>query len=305
MSIKLYKEPELHNPILVACWPGIGNVGLLAVDTIRRLLEAEELGEIEPWEFFYPRRVLIRGGELKELEFPGNKFYFKRTGIRDLVFFIAEEQPSWEGKAYAEGTKAYQMANLVLDLALKFGCRRLFTSGAAVAPTHHSMRPRVWAVPNMEHLLGEIRSYENTVMMSDIEGRSGDGNITGLNGLLLGVAKKRGIEAICLMGEMPVYLQSFPLLYPKASKAVLEVLAKALGVNINLADITEFAERSEREIDRLYNELPPDAREQLDKLKRISHAESSSASAITEDDKTRILEDVDRFFKKGLREDEN
>ncbi len=305
MAIRLYKEPALVNPVLVACWPGIGNIGLLAVDTLRRLLEAEEFGEIEPWHFFYPRKLLIRHGELKELEFPSNRFFFKKTDSRDLLFFIADEQPSWEGKVYAEGTKAYHMANLVLDVALKFGCRKVFTSGAAVASIHHSMRSRVWAVPNMEHLVAEARSYDNAVLMSDIEGRSGEGNITGLNGLLLGVARKRGIEAICVMGEIPIYLQGFPILYPKASKSVLEVLTAALGVSVDLKDITEFAQRNEQEIDRLYNELPPEAKEQLDKLKHISPARPANARTITEDDKRKILDDVDKFFKKSTKEGGN
>ena len=82
------------NPVLVACWPGIGNIGIMAVDMLRRMVAAEELGDIESWDFFYPRRVLIRDGELKDLEFPDNKFYFKKTGKKDLLFFIGEEQPS-------------------------------------------------------------------------------------------------------------------------------------------------------------------------------------------------------------------
>jgi hypothetical protein len=305
MGVRLYKEPNLKNPVLVACWPGIGNIGLVAVDTLRRMLEAEEFGEIEPWDFFYPRKVSIRNGELKDLEFPGNKFYFKRTDKKDLMFFIAEEQPVWEGKVYAEGTKAYQMANLVLDVALQFGCKRIFTSGAAVTPTHHTLRPKVWAVPNTESIIPELRRYDNTVLMSDIEGRGGEGNITGLNGLLLGVARRRGMEAICIMGEIPIYLQGFPIMYPKASKAVLEVLTAALGVSIDMSDITEFAERSVNEIDRLYNELPPEAKEQLDRLKHISNARQSEKGTITEEDKKKILEDVDKFFRKSTKEDEN
>ena len=102
MGILFHKEPELKKPVLVACWPGIGNIGLLAVDTLRKMVEAEEFAEIESWDFFYPRRLLIRNGELKELEFPSNKFFFKQTEKADLLFFLAEEQPSWEGHAYAE-----------------------------------------------------------------------------------------------------------------------------------------------------------------------------------------------------------
>ena len=303
MAVKLYKEPGLENPIMIASWPGIGNIGLIAVDTLRNMLEAEELGEIEPWDFFYPKKVLIRDGELKDLEFPSSKFYFKRTGGKDMLFFIGEEQPANGGRTYAEGKKAYQMANLVLDVAQKFGCRRVYTSGAAVAPIHHTARPKVWAVPNTKGLISEIKTYENTILMSEIEGRGGQGNITGLNGLLLGVARKRGIEAICIMGEIPVYLQGFPLPYPKASKSVLEVLTAALGIEIDMDRIAGFIEQSNSQIEQLYEKFPPEIKEQLDKLKFVSRAQPTEPAPITEEDKTRILEDIDKFFKKGPKED--
>jgi proteasome assembly chaperone (PAC2) family protein len=246
MGIRLYQEPQFKNPILVASWPGIGNIGIIAVDTLRGILGAEEFGEIEPWDFFYPKRVLIRNGILEYLEFPSSKFYFKRTEGKDIIFFVGEEQPTEGGRMYAEGRKAYRMANLLLDVAEKFKCCRVYTSGAAVALTHHTAKPRVWAVPNSESLIPEIKQYANTVLMSDIEGRGGHGNITGLNGLLLGVAKKRGFEAICLMGEIPVYLQGLPLSYPKASKSVLEVLCHRLKVEVNLDKLDELDQKAGR-----------------------------------------------------------
>lgn len=298
MGIRLYKEPKLEDPVLIAGWPGIGNIGIIAADTLRGVLRAEEFGEIEPWDFFYPKKVIIRNGELEGLEFPSNKFYFKRTSGKDLMFFIGEEQPTEGEKAYAKGRMAYQMANLVLDVAVKFGCRRVYTSGAAVAPIHHTARPMVWVVPNTEALISEVRSYENTVLMSDIEGRGGQGNITGLNGLLLGVAKKRGLEAICVMGEIPIYLQGFPLPYPKASKSVLEVLIAALGIRIEMEGIAALVEHSEREIERLYEMFPSEIKEQLDKLRYVTHVKPAEPGPITEEDKKKILEDIDKFFKK-------
>jgi proteasome assembly chaperone (PAC2) family protein len=298
MGIRLYKAPQLENPILIASWPGIGNIGIIAVDTLRGILGAEEFGEIEPWDFFYPKRASIKKGILEYLEFPSNKFYFKRTEGKDLVFFVGEEQPTEGGRMYAEGKKAYQMANLVLDVAKKLKCRRVYTSGAAVALTHHTIKPRVWAVPNSESLIHEIKGYENTVLMSDIEGRSGRGNITGLNGLLLGVAGKRGFEAICLMGEIPVYLQGLPLSYPKASKSVLEVLSHDLKIEINLDKLDELAEKVEQRIEEFYQQIPSEVREQLDRLKHVTYAKPTEPGPITEEEEKRIMEDVEKFFKK-------
>ena len=302
MGLKLYTEPKLVKPDMLVAWPGIGNVGIIAIDTLRGELGAEEFGEIEPWDFFYPRAVSIRNGELKELSFPRNKFYFKRTLSRDLIFFIGEEQPAEGREAYAEGRKAYQMANLVLDLAEKFGCRRVYTSGAAVAPIHHTMKSRVWAVPNRRELLDEVKRYENTILISDIGRGGSQGSITGLNGLLLGVARSRGVDGICLMGEVPVYLQGLPLRYPKASRSVLEVLARTLGIEFEMREIDQMVEREGRRIENLYRRLPLEVRQQLDKLKYATYGKPAGPGRITEEDQKRIMEHIDELFRKDNKD---
>ncbi len=305
MGIKLYRKPKLDRPDLLVAWPGIGNVGLIAIDSLRGMLNAEELGEIEPWDFFYPRAASIKNGELAELEFPRNKFYFKKTSRRDLIFFIGEEQPAQGRGQYAEGGKAYQMANLVLDVATKFGCRRVYTSGAAVAPIHHSMKSRVWVAPNNRELLYEVKRYENAILMSEIEGRGEGGNITGLNGLLLGVARKRGLEGICIMGEVPIYLQGLPVPYPKASMSVLEALTWNLGIEVDMTDMGKIVQRAETGIEDLYQRFPPEVREQLDKLRHVTYAKSSEPGPITEDDQKRIMDDIEELFNKGKRDEES
>jgi proteasome assembly chaperone (PAC2) family protein len=303
MGVRLYKEPKLIEPVLIACWPGIGNIGIMAVDMFRRLVVAEEFGEIESWDFFYPKKVLIRNGELIDLKFPHNKFYFKKTGKKDLLFFIGEEQPSDGAGVYAEGTKAYRMANLVLDVAQQFGCRMVYTSGAAVAPIHHTTRSRVWVVPNSQDLLDQVKGCENTVLMSEVEGRGGQGNITGLNGLLLGVAKKRGLRAMCVMGEIPIYIHGFPIAYPRGAKAVLEVLSAALAIKIPMDEIDAIIRQSDSEIESVYERLPSEIREQLDKLKYVVYTKPSEPEPITEEDKKKILQEIDKLFKKDTGRD--
>ncbi|MFC1940359.1 PAC2 family protein [Chloroflexota bacterium] len=295
LGISLYKEPKLEKPEMVACWPGIGNIGIIAIDTLRGQIQAEELGEIEPWDFFYPSKVIIKGGILEDLEFPASKFYYKRVGGKDLIFFVGDEQPTDEGRLYAEGLKAYQMANLVLDVAERFSCRRIYTSGAAVALTHHELKPRVWAVTSRKDLNKELRSYENTILMSEIEGRGYQGSITGLNGLLLGLAKKRGLEAVCLMGEIPDYLSGAPFPYPRASKAVLEVLSNFLGINIDYHTLDEMALQIDHFTAEIYEKLPPEIRDRIEKRKYIAWAKLET---ITEEDKKWIQEHIDELFKK-------
>ena len=301
MGIKLYKEPKLEKPDMVASWPGIGNIGIIAIDTLRDQIQAEEFAEIEPWDFFYPKKVIIKACVLEDLEFSTNKFYYKRLGRKDLIFFIGEEQPTEGGRMYAEGRKAHQMANLVLDVAERFGCQRVYTSGAAVALTHHALKPRVWAVTSRDDLNKEVRSYENTILMGEIEGTGDQGSITGLNGLLLGVAKKRSLEAICLMGEIPDYLARIPFPYPKASKSVLEILTNFLGIEIDYGSLDEMEAQIDNIVDGIYEKFPPEIRERIEQRKSIVQTKPGT---ITEEEEKWIKEHIDELFKEEGKGDD-
>jgi len=136
--------------------------------------------------------------------------------------------------------------------------------------------------------------------MSQVDGRNGEGMITGLNGLLLGVAKARGIDAVCLMGEVPYYLQGAPWPYPKASIAVLEVLGRVMDVQLDLSDLQTTAAKVEANIDQIIDalaaaeEMPEQVRVEMQKLKNVGH---SRLGPITEAEKQEILEHIDELFK--------
>jgi len=169
-----------------------------------------------------------------------------------------------------------------------------------VTSIHHTAKPRVWAVPNSSRLIPEIRRYGNTVLMSELDGNDGQGAITGLNGLLLGVAKSRDIEAVCLLGEVPYYLQGAPWPYPKASISVLEVLGSVLSIPLDLTELQESAARVEANIDQILEtlagaeELPEQVREEMDSLRHPRHVD---LGPITDAEKQDILEHVDELFR--------
>jgi hypothetical protein len=296
---KIFKKPETHDPYLIAAWPGIGNIGLLAVNYLKNGLGAEEFGEIEPWHFFFPKTISTEKGILQGMDFPASKFYYKKAE-RDLIIFLGEAQPG-------EEDVIYEIANSVLDVAEEFGCKRVYTAGAAVAPIHHTVKPRVWAVPNKKSLLEEVKGYRNTIVMSDLGEREGRGNITGLNGVLLGVARKRNLEGICLLGEIPMYIAHFPgpytIMYPKASQSVLEALGYGLRIRIDTGDIKALADSVERKVEALYGSLPSEIREELDKLKHVGYVQPTEPGPITEEEKEKILKEVEEFFKKGEKYD--
>jgi len=301
LRTQITKRPKLNSPDLIACWPGIGNVGIIAADSLRRQTGAVEMGYIEPVDFFYPSKVTIQQGQLVSLEFPRSAFYYSKTEKGDILFFLAGEQPADGFSPYGKGTKAYQMANIVLDVAQKFGCRRVYTSGAAVTQVHHSSHPQVWAVPNERRMLRELSAYRNTVIMSDIKDKVDNVRITGMNGIMLGVAKTRGLDGVCLMGEVPVYLQGLPFAYPRASKSVIEVMSNILGLDADYTRLNRLIARTEKEIERLYTHLPEATKRLIDKLAKS--AEPADTGPITDDDKKRILDEIDRFFKKESKDE--
>jgi len=60
-----------------------------------------------------------------------------------------------------------------------------------------------------------------------------------LNGLLLGVAKKRDIDGICLLGEVPTYATRVQ--NPIAALAILKKLTKMLGIEIDTDELAQLA----------------------------------------------------------------
>ncbi|MFN3621923.1 MAG: PAC2 family protein, partial [Nitrososphaerales archaeon] len=64
--------------------------------------------------------------------------------------------------------------------------------------------------------------------------------ITGMNGLIIGLAALRGMSGACLLGETSGYVMD-----PKASYAVLSLLKKVLGLEVDLTPLEERARQGE------------------------------------------------------------
>ncbi len=232
--IKLYKEPHRKACDLLAVWPGIGNVALIVARYIKDKLKAEEIGEIEPFDFFDPIGVMVKSNIIEAPQFPESKFYYLRNPAsdRDLVLFISDEQPSFKG---------YEMANCVLDVSQKLKVKRVYTCAAAIARIHHTESPRVWGAATNPKLLEVLRKHD-VILRGDIQ-------IAGLNGLFLGVAKERGFDGICILGEVPSYTTRIP--NPKAALAVLNILSKILAIDISTSDLAKLAKESDEQMKKL------------------------------------------------------
>ena len=232
--VKLRARPKLNSPVMLAAWPGIGDVAIIVASYLRRKLDFKELGEIEASYFFDPIGVLVKNNLVEAPQFPQSNFYYWKNdgGGSDIVLFIGEDQPS---------AKGYDLANCVLDMGLKFQVERVYTCAAALTRIHHTEQPRVWGVATSEPLTEYLRKYDLV--------QAGNLQIAGLNGLLLGVAKERNIEGICLLGEVPLYATRIQ--NPIAALAVLEVLLNVLEIKLDLADLAQVASEAREKMKQL------------------------------------------------------
>jgi proteasome assembly chaperone (PAC2) family protein len=231
-TITLTERPQAENIVMLASWPGIGNVSPILAHYLKEKLGAHEIGEIGPEYFFEPVGVMVKDNIVEQPGFPESKFYYwedagAKTG---LVLFIGEEQPR---------SKGYEMVDAVLDVAEQLGVNRVFSCAAAITKIHYSEETKVWGVATRQELLDEF-SRHNVILRGMLR-------IAGLNGLVLGKAKERGIDGLCLLGEGPGFATQ--MAHPKAALAVLSVFAEMLGIEVDTDELEALAKQSEMEMD--------------------------------------------------------
>ena len=221
---KIHARPNLNSPNMLAAWPGIGNVATIVANYLKRKLNFKPLGQLEASYFFDPIGVTVKDNVVEAPQFPQSNFYYwkNKGGGSDIILFIGDDQLS---------SKGYELANCVLDVGQRFKAKRVYTCAAALTRIHHTEQPGVWGVATSPDITGDLIKYD---LM-----RAGNLQIAGLNGLLLGVAKERNIEGICLLGEVPFYATR--LQNPIAALAVLKVLTMVLDIDIDLAELAVLA----------------------------------------------------------------
>jgi proteasome assembly chaperone (PAC2) family protein len=223
-SVKLYARPRLNAPNMLAAWPGIGNVAIIVATYLEKKLGFKELGEVVASHFFDPIGVVVRDNVVEAPQFPQNKFYYwkNKGGGSDVILFIGDDQPA---------AKGYELANCVLDVGLRFQVERVYTCAAAVTRIHHTEQPRAWGVATSPQVAEDLKGY-GLVQRGNLQ-------ISGLNGLLLGVAKERDIEGVCLLGEVPMYATRIQ--NPMAALAIVNVLTGMLGIEVDVTEMAQLA----------------------------------------------------------------
>jgi len=94
---------------MFAAWPGMGNVALMAMDYLRRTVDARLFAELDMEPFYVPEEVVVNEGIASFPELP--RSFFHEQHEPNLVFF--------ESTIQTEGQDAVTIAQTVLEVAKK------------------------------------------------------------------------------------------------------------------------------------------------------------------------------------------
>ncbi|MDD5566563.1 MAG: PAC2 family protein [Candidatus Omnitrophica bacterium] len=257
-GITYLKKPRLKSPYLIVAWPGMGEVAFRAATYLIDTLKAEEFASIPPADFFYLTDVVVQKGVFALPQLPFSKFYFwkNKDTAHDIIIFVSNAQPDL--------AKAQEYCEKILLLAKAMKVERVISFAAMPQAIDHTQQPQVWYASSSEQVNAFLKKYTLQLLP--------EGQVSGLNGLFLGLAKKEGFEGFCLLGEIPLY--TIQIENPKASRAVLEAFAAIARIPLDLNGLAEQEHLVENQINNLLEYLKvgpapgPIGDEEIEKIKK-------------------------------------
>jgi len=228
------EQMQLKSPWLVAVWPGMGHVGINAGFYLASKLEMAVFAEFSPQELFDVEHVEVQNGIIRPARLPRSRLFLWRDPHqkRDLVLFIGEAQPPSGKRAFCRG---------LIELSKKLGVERIFTFAAMATQMHPEHTSQVFAAATDEAMLDELILLDTKVLQ--------EGNISGLNGVLLGEVAEAGMHGACLLGEMPHIFAQLP--FPGGSLAVLKVFSELTGIQLDFSELEQQAQQLSQKLGEL------------------------------------------------------
>ena len=279
------KTPSLNSPYLICGFPGTGLVGKLAVDYLIKELGAIHMADLFS-SYFSPQVVIQADGttnivknslyyvkndnnknnnidinktsknkkEIKDISKPEVQLNQSINGLpqspdsslqstaaasyplssKDLILLTGDSQPVVPGSEYV-------LSEQILDLITKFKISNIYSLASYVTGTFVN-DPKIFGTATNPEIVKSFRAFNISTL--------DNGNITGMNGLILGLGKLRGIEGICLLGETSGYV-----IDAKASKNLLEILNNVLGIHINMDEMNKRSKDTEILIKNLEQQM--------------------------------------------------
>lgn len=225
--IVTHKKIKPNKPVLIVGLPGIGNVGKLVAEHLKREFKAQRFATLYSPHFPHQVQMLKNGG----VRLVSNRFYLIRDKRfkNDIMLLTGETQAvSPEGQ--------FEVNEKIVDFFKKLNGMFVYTLGGYNTELRPQENPQVYGNVTRKEV---IKQFDGTGI---IFGKS-RGTILGSAGLIIAFAKMAKMDGICIMGET-----AYPNFDPRAAKVVLEALSKALGVKIDTKHLDKIIDRTAKAI---------------------------------------------------------
>ena len=197
-------NPVLEKPIFVQGLPGFGNVGKIAAHLLIKFCGAKPFAELYSPSF--PDYVSVNSSGICRL--PRYEFYAAPMEKNDFIIMTGDTQPSFD-----DVVAHYSLCGEILDFVEKQGCSLIVTIGGAPITEE---KTQVYVAATSPRLALEFME-KGAVIYSK-------GRVVGATGLVLGLAKERNLEGVCLLGATTGFRAD-----RGAGFSVFKFLMKALG----------------------------------------------------------------------------
>ncbi|MBW2967069.1 PAC2 family protein [Candidatus Woesearchaeota archaeon] len=234
MSWKLQRigkaKVAVKNPVLIVGLPGIGNVGKIAADFIIDEINAKPIYDVVSHDM--PNSVFVNDKNLIEL--PSVELYAAvRKGKADVLVLTGDVQPAGEASSY-------DLCEKILDVSAKYGVKQVITMGG-IGLAEVPKKPSVYCTGNSKKAIKDF--VNGTNMNEKLYGLVGP--IIGVSGLMVGLAGKRKIPAVCMLAETlgyPTYLGI------QGARELVKILNLKYKLGIKMTDLDKEIEDIESEM---------------------------------------------------------
>ncbi|HSD04630.1 MAG TPA: PAC2 family protein [Nitrosopumilaceae archaeon] len=205
LGLKIHELPKLTNPVMVAALPDMGNVAGIGMDFLVKKLKAKLFAELYA---YWPPAVSYDAGLIKYTQ-SSYKFYYSKK--ENLIIFSGEFNPS-------DPRRLYEICYEVIDMAKKLKVTTLYSIGAALRQPDPTA-PKIFGATTSPTLLNQLKKQKMNLL-------DGKGQITGFNGLILGIAQEKNIDSVCILGE----IDNPNVIQPKTAQMILSSLLEFLKI---------------------------------------------------------------------------
>jgi hypothetical protein len=234
VEIKTLKAFDSTEFTLVCGLPGVAYIGKMAADYLVQQLKAELVAEI--YSKYFPPYIIIKEDGISEL-LSNQLHWYKGESGKAIMFLSGNSQAmSPEGQ--------YELADSVLSWAIGHGLKRVYSLAGYVTDRIFDT-PEVYGTATSSMLIEEAKKFG--VKPLD------HGVIGGENGLILGLAKKKGIDGVCLLAETHGYQTEMGqyLLDAKAAKSALKILDSILDLKVDMETLDKQAAQMDEFVSKM------------------------------------------------------